>query len=133
MAITIFTRNSKELLEAFDKATGSNPLHLCGNEIDILYQALKMRNGSLKPENFACNSKSGDRGICFNGEPIFSHADGKRYSNRHSWEDHLKATNCFEVGNEYNKKDISQRKLRGNFNPRKELSQATHEVLNRSH
>ena len=44
MAITIFERNSKELLEAFDKATGTNPLYLCGNEGDILSKALKERN-----------------------------------------------------------------------------------------
>lgn len=47
------------------------------------------------------------------------------FHNRKDWNDHLKRNNCVELGNDRQPK----RELQGNFNCRKELAQATRQVL----
>ncbi len=130
MAKTIFTRNIEELLKDYHKATPANPLILYGNEIDLLTKWLRESN---RASNKKIAAQIADKDISFKKDHVFSHADQQYYPNRQAWENHLKANNCFEVGNEYNKKDIRDRKIRGNFNCHKELTEATKQVLGRSH
>lgn len=60
-------------------------------------------------------------------EGVFSHADGKTYTNRKQWDAHLKARNLIEVGNDYN--NAKPRELRGDFKvSREEIHRAIEEV-----
>lgn len=72
----------------------------------------------------------GNREMCFS-DPVKSMIDGKYYNNRKDYQNHLKQHGCVEVGNEYNGK-TPKRELRGDFNVRKELTEATREVLSRT-
>ena len=61
---------------------------------------------------------------------VKSPVDGKMYTSRKTWGDHLKAHNCREVGNDWNNK-LPQRELRGDFNVRPELERVAHQILNK--
>lgn len=52
--------------------------------------------------------------------------DGKMYTNRRDWDNHLKANGArqFESG-----EGNTKRELQGDYNCRKELTQATREIL----
>lgn len=58
-------------------------------------------------------------------QAVKSPVDGKAYSNRHDWNDHLKRHDCVEVGNS----KMPERKLQGDFNCREALTKATRQVL----
>lgn len=60
---------------------------------------------------------------------IISPLDGKTaFSNRRDWGEHLKANGCVEYGNDLNNHKAPT-EIRGDFDCRKELSQATHQVM----
>lgn len=125
-------RSKEELMKIWDSplTTKENPLVLQSQiESENFSAGIRARN-SMNSGNSSEIIVS-DRDISFKEGHIFSHADGKHYPNRKAWEDHLKRNNCFEVGNEYNKKDIRDRKIRGNFDCRKELTEATKQILSR--
>ena len=60
---------------------------------------------------------------------VKSPADGKRYSNRKEWNDHLKARGLQEVGNDYNKKTEEPRASLGRYDCRDSLEKATHQIF----
>lgn len=63
--------------------------------------------------------------VCF-GSPVKSPVDGKHYSSRKQWDNHLKANQCHEVGNDpagYRKHEG----IRGDFDTKKDIAQ----VLNK--
>lgn len=127
-SITTFHRTAEELLADFDIATVSRPFILSGNEVDTLTTALKKRNEYAKPSAFAVNN-IWDKGVSFKDGPVFSHADKKRYSNRQDWDNHLKQHGCVEVGNDKGYLKEKKREIQGDFNCRKELTEATRQVL----
>jgi len=59
--------------------------------------------------------------------PVKSMVDGKQYTNRKSWDDHLKAHNCTEVGNDPAALRVNK-EIRGDFNISKEYREAVQEV-----
>lgn len=91
-------------------------------------------------EEFLASSKGISAGSSFTlidrekviGDGVKSILDGKAYTNRGSYEQHLKDRGCFVVGNDLNKATEKKRELRGDFNVRNELGRAVHEVLNRN-
>ncbi len=59
---------------------------------------------------------------------VLSPIDGKAFHNRADWADHLKRHDCVEFGNDLN--NAKQREeVRGDFDCRKELGEATHRVM----
>lgn len=50
------------------------------------------------------------------------------FTNRREWAEHLKRNDCVEIGNDYNNAKPPT-EIKGDFNCRKELSQATHQVM----
>ena len=124
-SITTFHRTAEELLEAFDAASAMRPLILSSNEVDTLSGALAKRNQYAKPSDFKINIR--DKEVSFKEGSVFSHADQKHYSNRKDWDNHLKQHGCIEVGNEKPKE--RKRAIQGDFNCRKELTEATRQVL----
>ena len=51
------------------------------------------------------------------------------FHNRRDWGEHLKANGCVEIGNDFNKSTEKKREIKGDFDCRKELAQATHQVM----
>lgn len=60
---------------------------------------------------------------------IKSPIDGTMFTSKKKWNDHLRQHNCREVGNDWNNK-TPNREVRGDFDCRKELTQAVRQVLN---
>lgn len=61
---------------------------------------------------------------------VLSPLDHQTYfTNRKDWADHLKANGCVEIGNDYNNSIKNNREVKGDFDCRKELAQATHQIL----
>lgn len=52
------------------------------------------------------------------------------FTNRKAWAEHLKANGCVEIGNDFNNAKM-RTEVRGDFDCRKELSQATHQVMDK--
>lgn len=129
MGITVFLRNAEELLEAWEKATKENPLYLHPGEEQAFSKAMRIWGGSIADNGIKITIR--DTGVSFKDGPVFSHADSKHYSNRKDWDNHLKQHGCIEVGNEYNNKKQKPRQIEGDFNCRKELTEATQHVLRR--
>lgn len=61
---------------------------------------------------------------------VQSPLDGKVYSNRKTWNDHIKAHGCVEVGNDMNNAK-PRSEIRGDYNVRQELARTTHQILNK--
>lgn len=62
---------------------------------------------------------------------IVSPLDGKTaFHNRREWGEHLKANGCVEYGNDMNNHKAPT-EVRGDFDCRKELAQATHQVMDK--
>lgn len=70
-----------------------------------------------------------NRDISF-GDPVKSMIDGKHYSNKTDYSNHLKQHGCHEVGNDpiVEKKE---KNLRGDFNVREAVAEATNHVLSK--
>jgi hypothetical protein len=116
-------RSEEELLIAWDAATAENPIDLDRNETDLLARALSKRNSR------------GAYGKSFNIvpdiQPYIGMVDGKPIGGRAQHREYLKRHDCVEIGNET--KHLTQPKeIKGDFNVRKELTEATRQVLGRS-
>lgn len=62
---------------------------------------------------------------------ILSPLDQKSaFHNRREWAEHLKANNCVEYGNDLNNHKAPT-EVRGDFDCRKELAQATHQIMDK--
>lgn len=73
-----------------------------------------------------------DKDISFTKGAVLSHVDGKYYSNRKDWDNHLKQHNCVEVGNDYKHMvNKSKTEVKGDFTVRGELTKVVNNVLNR--
>lgn len=59
---------------------------------------------------------------------VKSPADGKTYSTRREWNDHLKANNCVELGNDLNNAK-PRTEVRGDFATKSDVAQAVNEVF----
>lgn len=119
----------------WDVATRENPFWLPDKADRDRYDALlKYRNkyciydeGEWWPVNQQRTTIQDKDVLLHNG--VYSPADGKTYSNRRAWNEHLRARNLVEVGNDFNKAHEKPRELKGNFNCREALTMATREVL----
>lgn len=61
---------------------------------------------------------------------VLSPITKEAFHNRADYKDHLKRHGCVEIGNDFNNSD-GKRPLQGDFDCRKELAQATHEVCDK--
>lgn len=50
------------------------------------------------------------------------------FHNRREWNNHLKQHGCVEIGNDFNNAKMRE-EVRGDFDCRKELAQATHQIM----
>lgn len=61
---------------------------------------------------------------------VISPIDGKTaFHNRQDWANHLKANDCVEIGNDFNKSHEKRKPIEGDFDCRKELTKVTHQVM----
>ena len=51
------------------------------------------------------------------------------FHNRRDYADHRKRNRCVEVGNDFNNSTKKKRQIEGDFDCRAELSQATHQIM----
>lgn len=72
----------------------------------------------------------GNRDVCF-GDPVKSVVDGTHHTSRQRYNEHLKANGCVEIGNDSGYGKPKKREIQGDFNVRKELAEATREVLSK--
>ncbi len=119
-------RSEPELLLAYDTATAENPLVVKAGESEILSNALRKRNRQL-----AALAKSTfiDREKVI-GSGVKSMLDGKVYTNRTSYEQHLKDNGCVIVGNDYGDK-IEPKKPEYNFKTRDALGKAVYQLADK--
>lgn len=123
-------RSPEQLLKAWETASKETPLVLVAGEGENFSKAMKISNYK---EDARIGQKSGkvtiqDRDkLLANG--ILSPLDGKTaFHNRRDWADHLKRNNCVEYGNDMNNHKAPT-EVRGDFDCRKELSEATYQVM----
>lgn len=62
-------------------------------------------------------------------EGVKSPITKQSFSNRRDWNNHLKANGCVEIGNDFNNAHQKPIPLKGDFDCTKELSEATHQVM----
>lgn len=99
---------------------------------------LKARDGVLTDEYMASESPKSYIGIISDNLPggvngMLSHADGKRYDSRSSYEKAVRAKGCRIVGNDLNNatyKTPIERGVRGDFNARPQLKEAVQRAFN---
>lgn len=102
----------------------------------------EVRTRTLKDAEQAKRDRSEDsnsvRGVIRDDLPggvngMISHADGKRYDSKSSYERSVRARGCRVVGNDWNNatyKTPAERGVRGDFNVRPQLKEAVQKVLN---
>lgn len=86
----------------------------------------KVKSKSLAPVKSDYKLTVFNRDVLFQN-PVKSPVDGKHYTNRKTYDDHLKAHNCFEIGTE--KVSTKKREIQGDFNVRKELTEAVNRYI----
>lgn len=111
--------SNKELLEMWGESSAMNPLVLSKEDDHRLQMILESRKAK-SPVVY-------DRDKLLAGG-VFSHADKKTYTTKREWDDHLKAHGCVEVGNDYNHMLKGRTEVAGNFECRKELTEAYRHV-----
>lgn len=117
------TRTPEQLFAAFELATKESPLLLTEKEVEVFSHALRKQNESRTSDG---KLTVFNRDVLFQN-PVKSPVDGKHYTNRKTYDDHLKAHGCFEIGTE--KVSDKKRELRGDFNAREELTKAVHQHI----
>lgn len=115
-------RSPQKILSAWESATKDKPLFVLTAEIDNFIKAMRLSYDNAQPLRGAIIDK--DR-LLANG--IASPIDKSMHTNRRTWKEHLKANGCVEIGNDFNK-STGKKPLEGNFDCRKELTEATNRV-----
>lgn len=62
---------------------------------------------------------------------VLSPLTKEAFHNRTDWNNHLKANGCVEIGNDFNTAHEKPIELKGDFDCRKELGEATYQVLDK--
>lgn len=118
-------RSPEQLLKAYERATKENPLVLANNEFDNFRAAMRMS----WPETSKVKTVIMDKDRLLR-DGVLSPLDQKStFHNRQAWGEHLKANDCVEVGNDLNNATQKKREIRGDFDCRAELTQATQQVM----
>lgn len=123
-------RSPKQLLKEYEAASKEQPLIIRADEVENFSKAMKIASG-IEDARIGKNSFKitlQDKDILLK-DGVVSPLDGKTaFHNRHDWADHLKRNDCVEIGNDFNNSK-PRTEIRGDFDCRKELSQATHQVM----
>ena len=124
-------RSSEELLKAWEEATVDNPIVLASGESDNFCKAMKII-GAQEDSRLgrkSLNIELVDRDFLLK-DGVLSPLDQKSaFHNRHDWAEHLKRNGCVEIGNDFNNATQKKREVVGDFDCRRELAQATHQVM----
>lgn len=116
-------RTPKEILNLWEKATKDSPLVVFADECESFSEAMRM---SWPDQNEKKDKVTVIITDVLLKDGVVSPIDQKSvFHNRKDWGEHLKRNNCVELGNDR----MPERKIQGNFNCRKELTQATRQVL----
>lgn len=126
-------RSPEELLIAYDAASKENPLIIASDECDNFTKAMKFicarEDRRMCKKDF--NLTLMDRDVLLK-DGILSPLDMKTaFHNRRDWADHLKRHDCVEVGNDLNNSTLKKREIKGDFDCRAELAQATHQIADK--
>lgn len=124
-------RSPEQLLVEWEAASKECPLVLTYGEHSNFMKAMDIAC-AIEDNRLSGHEKSKitvmDHDILLK-DGVKSPLDQKTYfTNRQRWKDHLKANGCVEIGNDFN--DAKPRtEVRGDFDCRKELSQAVYQVM----
>lgn len=124
-------RTPEEMLKAYKAATKEQPLIIARDECESFSKAMKLASAQedqrMDRRPIKITLLDRDK-LLANG--IVSPLDQKTaFHNRRDWGEHLKRNDCVEVGNDFNKSTEKKREIKGDFDCRKELAQATHQVM----
>ena len=124
-------RSPKQLAKAWEVATKEKPLLLSDDEFENFIKAMRLF-GAIEDARISggkINTTIMDKDkLLANG--IISPLDMKTaFHNRRDYADHLKRNGCVEIGNDFNKSTEKKREIKGDFDVRAELSEATHRVM----
>lgn len=122
-------RTPEQLLKAYEAASKENPLVLDADECDNFSKAMKISNSKEDKRlgKIPANLTLMDKDVLLK-DGIKSPIDQQSYfTNRKDWNNHLKANGCIEYGNDLNNHK-PPKEMRGDFDCRKELTQATNQI-----
>lgn len=122
------TRTPQELLEVWSTATADNPIIIVDSEHENFITAMRIsqRNSDIEKGFIKCSGQILDKDTMLK-DGLQSMADGKIYTNRHDYNEHLKRNGLVEVGD---KGIPNKSELRGDFGCREELRAAINQHLN---
>lgn len=123
-------RSPEQLLKEYELASKERPILIASNEYENFIKAMRIL-GKSQDERIGRNPLKitlQDRDVLLK-DGVISPLDGKTaFHNRRDWADHLKRNDCVEIGNDFNNAK-PRTEIRGDFDCRKELSQATHQIM----
>lgn len=127
-------RTPEELLKAYEAATKESPILIASDEHENFRKAMQIsyaREDARIRKSTASKITICDRDkLLANG--VLSPIDNKtHFSNRRDWNNHLKANDCVEIGNDFNSAREVPGQLRGDYDIRSDLAKATHEVMDK--
>lgn len=94
-------RTPSQLLDSWELATKENPLVIKDGEYDNFIKAMKISQASSDQKISPNKISIVDKDVLLK-DGVKSTVDGKKYSNRREWNEHLKRNHCVEIGNDYN-------------------------------
>lgn len=124
-------RTPEQLLKAYDAATKERPVIIAQDEYENFIKAMKLsqivesaRVGKLSVSNITI--MDADKLL---KDGVLSPLDMKTaFTNRRDYADHLKRNGCVEIGNDFNNSANKKREIKGDFDCRNDLAQATHQI-----
>jgi hypothetical protein len=120
-------RTPQQIIADWDLATKDHPMILMADEADNFSKAMRLLANSEQSRMRSVTIIDKDKVI--NGG-MKSPIDGKVYGNRSDWNNHLKANDCVEMGNDLNNAK-PRTEIRGDFATKEDVGRAVNEVFER--